>query len=202
MTNPNAAITGALRSPRTLAVWGLLGYTALFLFFAFFSWVLPNGGPFASRSAGMPFTELFVMAMPVVAVLLAAKLSPVLPGAKLIATIALLEYVVALGFGVLTYLIGLGAMVDFSFSQGLGVLHYLVMGIAELALVAIAGYATYQVFTSVGGKFSINLGSSTPNPGAPARHSREDTTQQFPTQPGPESPYQGGYTEEPPTRSF
>ena len=45
--------------------------------------MLPGGGSFASRAADGAFTDLFLMAMPVIAVLLAIHVQPVLAGAKL-----------------------------------------------------------------------------------------------------------------------
>lgn len=192
MTNPNPALTGALRSPRTLAVWGLLGYTALYLFFAFFNWVLPGGGSFAARSAGLPFSDLFVMAFPVVAVLLAVHVQPLLAGSKLITAIALAEYAISLAFGALTFLIGLGVVFDgfYGARSGFNGLQYLIFGVAKLALIAIAGYAVFASFRSAGGTINLSsLNRSTPNPTAAAT-------------PPAQAPYPGGYDAEPPTQAY
>lgn len=208
MTNPTPArsISAELRSPRTLAAWGLLGFTALYLFFAFFDWVLP-GGSFASRSAGADFTDLPVMAMPILAVLLAIHVEPVLKGARLIAMIALIEYAVAIFFGVITFLIGFGAVFDgyYSSNDGYNAFKYLIMGLATLVLFLIAAYATFRSFLSVGGKLSLGgVGSAAPayQTGTPAAANYQTgTATPAPVDP---SPYQGGqaYEPEPPTQTY
>ncbi len=155
---PDATTTGNLRpsrglpAPRLLAAWALVGYVALFLFFEFFELVLP-GGTLFTRAAGADFRSLFVMAMPVLAVLLAVHVAPVLRGARLLTTVALVEYALALFFGAVTLLIGLGAVfggID-SPQSAFGALRYLVMGAAELALITIAGLVAYRAFTGLGG---------------------------------------------------
>jgi hypothetical protein len=171
MTNPNppGSVPAVLRSPRALAVWGLLGYTALSLLFSFFTWVLPRAGSgFATRSALSGFTDLVLMAMPVVAVLLAVYVEPVLSGARLVAAIALIEYAVALFFGALAFLIGLGSVFDGLFrpNDAISVPEYVIIGLAKLALIATAAYATFAMFTRVGGKFSLGA-PATPTTPAP-----------------------------------
>jgi hypothetical protein len=157
MTIPTPSGSGALgrvvSTPRALAAWALLGYTALYLFFEFFDWLLP-GGTFSGRSAGAGFHNLFVMAMPLVAVLLAAYVTPELAMARLIAMIALIEYVVALFFGVVTLLIGLGAVFDGAdtLRRVFDGLRYLVLGVAELGLVVIASYVVFRAYTKLGGR--------------------------------------------------
>jgi hypothetical protein len=165
MTSPiNKA---ALSSPRALAAWALVGYVALALFFAFFNWILPGQGTFSSRSAGAGFDNLLVMAMPVLAVLLAAHVSPAISGAKIIAAVALIEYAVALLFGAVTLLIGLGAIFDDveTVNGVFDALAYLVMGGANLALIAIAAYVVMRTFTSLGGRLPVGPSrSSSPIP--------------------------------------
>src|SRR5262245_2200963 len=109
MTNPNRAIT----QPRRLGAWALVGYTGLYLVFAFFGWVLPDGS-FGARSAGAGFTSLVELALPLIAVLLAtgAGIAYALPDAKLITTVALIEYAVAVLFGALAWLLGLSEAGD------------------------------------------------------------------------------------------
>jgi hypothetical protein len=78
----------------------------------------------------------------------------VLQIAKFIAGIALIEYAFALLFGALTFLIGL-ANVFGRFPNGsaaLNAFRYLVMGVAELGLTALAAYAVLRVFLSLGGR--------------------------------------------------
>ena len=81
MTTPSSA-RGWTAQPRLLAAWALVGYAGLHLAFAFFDWLLPGDGNLADRSAGAGFTNLVVLAMPVVAVLLATQIQPTLPRAK------------------------------------------------------------------------------------------------------------------------
>jgi hypothetical protein len=143
----------SLASPRSLAAWALLGYTALFLFFEFFLWLLP-GGTFAGRSAGAHFRDLVIIGLPVIAVLLATYVTPELPLARIVALVALLEYLAILFFGLITLLIGLGPVFDsvHNFTGFFGALRYLVMGVAELILAAIASYVTFRAYGKLGGR--------------------------------------------------
>lgn len=149
MTNP---LGRSVASPRALGAWALLGYVALFLFFAFFRWILP-GGSFSGRSAGAEFRSLFEMAMPLVAVLLAVYVNPPLPGARIMAGIAVVEYAISLFFGLVTLLIGLGAVLDGVNNPHdmMNALAYLVLGAASLVLIAIAGYVCLRAFLGAGG---------------------------------------------------
>jgi hypothetical protein len=148
-----SAINRTLSSPRALAAWALLGYAALALFFAFFHWLLP-GGTFSGRSASAGFRSLILIALPVLAVLLAAYVTPELPGARLVALVAMLEYLAILFFGLITLLIGLGVVFDsvHSFSDFFGALDYLIMGLAALILAAIASYISFRAYTNLGGR--------------------------------------------------
>jgi hypothetical protein len=162
MTDPSA-VTRALGSPRMLAAWALVGYTALHLFFTFLLWVVP-GGTISGRSLGAHegFTSLTIMAFPVVAAVLAAYVTPAIAGARLVALAALAEYVVALLLGTLTFLIGLGD--EFSglnhASEAIGAFAYLVLGIANLVLILVAAYVVLRAFTGLGG--SLRMGRTTP----------------------------------------
>jgi hypothetical protein len=171
MTTPNPA-RAAFSSPRTLAAWALVAYAALHLLFSFFDWLLPGDGRFIDRSAGAGFTNLFVMAMPVVAVLIAVYLAPPLNAAKLLTTVALLEYAVSLVFGVLAWLIGFASVFDGGLNNSLNnafdALRYLVMGFADLALIAVAAYVVYRAFTQLGGRLPVTLTRTAPPPPPPA----------------------------------
>ena len=149
-----SAISRSLASPRALAAWALLGYAALALFFAFFLWLLPNGGTFSDRSAGAGFRDLFVIAMPILAVLLAAYVTPDLPLARLMTLVAMIEYLAILFFGLITLLIGLGAIFDRVDTVGgfFGGLSYLFLGVGRLILAAIASYITFRAYTRLGGR--------------------------------------------------
>ena len=153
MTTPNpftrGALPGTLSAPRSLAAWGLLGYVALFLLFEFLQLTLPGGRSLSGRAAAADFRSILILALPVLAVLLTGYLSPALPGTRLVATVAVVEYGAALTFGLLTLLIGLPAVlggVD-SVQGGLGALRYLTMGAAELVLTVIAGYVALRALT-------------------------------------------------------
>jgi len=152
MTNPINRAT--LSSPRALAAWALVAYVAIWLFFTFFDWVLPGEGSFSGRSAGAGFDNLLVMSMPVLAVLLAAHVTPAVAGARLIAAIALIEYAAALFFGFITLLIGLGAMFDGvdTINEVFDALGYFVLGLANLVLIAIAAYVVVRSYTGLGGR--------------------------------------------------
>ena len=163
MTTPNPA-RALLADPRQLAAWALVGYAGLHLAFAFLHWLVPGGfSTFGMRSAGSSFTSLVELALPVVAVLLATAVAPPVAQAKLITTVAVIEYAAILFFGTITLLIGLGSMggVD-----GLNVLTYLVLGLGRLGLAAVAGLVTYQAWSRLGGSLAALTRPSTPVPPA------------------------------------
>jgi hypothetical protein len=156
----------ALRSPRTLVSWGLLGYTGLYLFFRFLRWVSSDDFTLGSANSLWAFTSIVELALPVVAALVAIKISPALTDARVIATVALIEYAVAAFLAVITFLVGLGALDHF---DGIGITEYLLLGLARIALVGIAGYVTYGLFTGVGGTMpSRRTARPTPPPPPPA----------------------------------
>jgi hypothetical protein len=150
MTIPQSSPTGtlgrALGSPRLVAAWALLGYAALFLFVTFIRWVMPDDG----FLGGADFTNLVVMAMPVAAFLLAVHVQPQLPAARLITIVALVEYAFALVFGFLAFLTGLGRIDIDDVSDGVRVALDLVMQLATLGLVAVAGYVVLRAFMDRG----------------------------------------------------
>lgn len=154
----------AVKGLRSLFAWALVGYVALHLLFAFLFWITPTGGTFASRSRGADFVSLYTIALPLLAVLIATYVYPVLSAAKFIAGIALLEYAVAAAFGVLTFLIGLAyAFTSINSAGGaLGAFRYMVMGAAELAILALAGYAVLRVYQSLGGRIPDVTGRNRP----------------------------------------
>lgn len=150
-----SAISRTLASPRALAAWALLGYAALALFFAFFLWLLPNGGTlFSDRSAGAGFRSLTLIALPVLAVLLAAYVTPELPLARLMALVAMVEYLAILFFGLITLLIGLGPVFNRVSTVGgfFAALDYLFLGLGALILAAIASYVCFRAYTRLGGR--------------------------------------------------
>jgi len=152
----------SLSSPRALAAWALVAYAALSLLFSLILWIAGDGS-FSGRSRDAGFDNLVVGAMPVVAVLLAVHLAPVLPRSKLIVTVALIEYAVALFFGIVTLLVGLGAEID-SVNDGndwLYALNYLIIGLANLGLIAVAAYVVLRAFVGQGGRLPVKWPATT-----------------------------------------
>lgn len=154
------AASRELASPRLLAAWALLGYVALFLLFRFIQWILPGDDAFRTfsfRSATAGFRQLEVMVMPVIAVLLAVHVAPALRSARLLSAIALIEYAVALFFGTVTLLVGLGRVFDDArdTSDAFNALEYLLLGLGDLALMAVAGYVAFQAFRNMGGRIQF-----------------------------------------------
>jgi hypothetical protein len=175
MTTPTPAggfVGTAAASVRTLAVWALLGYAAVVLLFAFFDWLLPSDPRgFSARSADAGFVSVVTMAAPVLAVLLAAYIARPLSVTRLAAFIALIEYAVVLLFGGLALLIGLPAAFDlpgggYAVGGALDALGYLVIGLVELAVVAIAALAVWRVYVDFGGQVPLRRGTATPPPAA------------------------------------
>jgi hypothetical protein len=121
---------------RRLFVWALLGYVALVVLFTLVGWLAPDGGgTLVDRAAGSDFTTLVTVGLPVVSVLLATEVRPTLPESRMVALVAVAMYGVILAFGSVTFLLGLGKLDD-----ALDALRYVVIGVAELALAALAGY--------------------------------------------------------------
>lgn len=138
---------------RTLFAWAQLGYVGLVLFFEFFDLLLPEGGSrIVDRAAGADFVTLTTVALPIVAVLLATQVAPVLPERKLIAFIALIEYGVIVLFGLISFLLGLGAVTGNL--PGLDLMAYVVLRLAGLAIAALAGFYVLNKWT--GGNGSVN----------------------------------------------
>jgi hypothetical protein len=159
MTTPLSA-RGWAAAPRLLAAWALVGYAGVHLVFAFFDWLLPGDGTIAGRSAGAGFTNLVVLAMPIVAVLLAVHVQPTLSQAKVITAVAVVEYAAILVFGLAALLIGVGAVGDGPYgnaNRAFDSLGYFVLGAGRLALAAVAGLVSYQAFARSGGKFPVGI---------------------------------------------
>ncbi|MGW3786994.1 hypothetical protein ACWD5Z_20585 [Micromonospora chokoriensis] len=93
---------------RELAALALLGANAVFLFVGLLRLIAPNDYSSFTDRAGSTFYSFIgveAVALPLLAVLLATHISPVLPKAKLITQVALVEYAVSAFFGTLTMLI-------------------------------------------------------------------------------------------------
>lgn len=144
----------AVKALRPLFAWALVGYIALHLLFAFLFWIAPTGGSFGSRGRSADFVSLYTIALPLLAVLIAVHIQPILSISKFIAGIALIEYAVALLFGAITFLIGLAYAFTSANSAGgaFAAFRYMVIGASELAFLALAGYAALRAFQSLGGR--------------------------------------------------
>jgi hypothetical protein len=165
VTTPESAtrpVHEHIASLRWLAAYAMLGYAGLTLLFTFFDWLIPSGSDdsLLRRSHDADFINVFTMALPVLAVLVAAYVVPVLPSAKLVATIALAEYGVAVAFGGLALVLGLsvafegipdaGAM--YALGRSIDALAYLVVGLAGIGLTGVFGYVTLRAFDALGGR--------------------------------------------------
>ncbi|GAA1419130.1 hypothetical protein ACFQZ4_39790 [Catellatospora coxensis] len=156
-TPVTTAADTSVKPLRLLFTLALLGYVALHLGFQFPHWILPaQNTTLISRSQSAGFLDLFLMAFPLLAVLIATHLSPQLPGSKIFALVALIEYAVAVVLGGVTFLIGLGGLgwVD-TFPETIDALGHVVLAIARLGLVTLAGYAVLRVFLALGGRVTL-----------------------------------------------
>jgi hypothetical protein len=124
---------------RPLFAWALLGYAALEIFFTFVNWFKPTGGSFTARAQGADFTTLVSIGFPLLAVLIATQLKPVLGLARLVTLVALGELAAVLVLGTLAFLIGMPNAVfrDNAFSMGT----YVIFSLAGLAFAALAAFA-------------------------------------------------------------
>jgi hypothetical protein len=124
---------------RPLFAWALLAYAALEIFFTFANWFKPTGGSFTARAQGADFTTIVSIGFPLLAVLIATQLKPVLGMARLITLIALGELGAVLLLGSLAFLIGIAnAMFRL---DAFSAFTFLVFSLAGLAFAALAGFA-------------------------------------------------------------
>ncbi|MEV0457075.1 hypothetical protein [Catellatospora methionotrophica] len=165
MTTPvTTSADQSVKPLRLLFTLALLGYVALHLGFQFLNWVLPaENTTLISRSQSAGFLDLFVMSFPLLAVLIATHVSPQLAGSKIFALVALIEYGVAILFGGVTFLIGLGGLgwVD-TFPEAIDALGHVVLTIGRIGLIALAGYAVLRVFLALGGRVTLPTGLNPP----------------------------------------
>lgn len=165
VTTPESAtgpVPERIASLRWLAAYAMLGYAGLTLLFTFFGWLIPSGSndSLLRRSHDADFINVFTMALPVLAVLVAAYVVPVLRSAKLVAAIALVEYVVAVAFGGLALVLGLSVAFEgipetsavYALGRSIDGFAYLVVGLASIGLTGVFGYLTLRAFYALGGK--------------------------------------------------
>jgi hypothetical protein len=156
MTTPTR---GAGIPLRPLTAWALLALAGAIIFFGFLDWIFPDSPrDFPDRFGVGAFTEIPVLAAPLLAVLVATTMGPVLGHARLIGAVALIEYAVALLLGTLAFLITLASRFEGLHDESVyafgGVLHRLgdtIETLLLLALLALAALWTYRTYTRIGG---------------------------------------------------
>ncbi|SCG41407.1 hypothetical protein [Micromonospora inositola] len=136
---------------RELAALVLLGANAVLLFVGLFRLLVPmdDYSTFSGRAGSTFFIFVGVEStvLPVLAVLLATHVRPVLPKAKLITQVALGEYAFGALFGALTFLIWLvGRLAE---AEVLDALLGLLTRAAWLAIFAVAGYVVFKVWRAL-----------------------------------------------------
>lgn len=161
MTSPHSyrSAAGAGIPLRLLTAWALLALAAVTVFFGFLAWIFPaSRTDFFSRFSVDSFTGVTVLVAPLLAVLVAAKLGPALPHAKLLALVALVVYGSALVLGGLAFMITFASRFDaleggiYAFGGVVQQLGDILVTLLRLALLALAMLWTYQLFAGLGGR--------------------------------------------------
>lgn len=157
---PSGTPAGAGLPLRSLTAWALLALAAITVIFGFLYWFFPTfSQPFLDRFRVDTFANITVLVAPLLAMLVATRIGPVLRGAKLMGLLALATYAAALLFGVVAFLVsiadkfnvaGLGVYYAFgSVLQGLG---NVITELLLLGLLTLAALWTYGIFTGLGGQ--------------------------------------------------
>ncbi|MFF0254394.1 hypothetical protein ACFYPW_18040 [Micromonospora zamorensis] len=132
---------------RELAALALLGANAVFLFVGLLRLIAPNDYSSFTDRAGSTFYAFIgveAVVLPLLAVLLATHVSPVLPKAKLITQVALAEYAVSALFGTLTMLIWtVGRLAE---AEVLDALLGVLTRFAWMVIFAVAAWVVYTVW--------------------------------------------------------
>ncbi|MEU4527686.1 hypothetical protein AB0F49_05605 [Micromonospora ureilytica] len=132
---------------RELAALALLGANAVFLFVGLLRFIAPNDySSFTDRagSAFYAFIGVEAVGLPLLAVLLATHISPVLAKAKLITQAAVVEYAVSALFGTLTMLIWtVGRLAE---AEVLDALLGVLTRFAWMVIFAIAAWVVYTIW--------------------------------------------------------
>ncbi|RAO57798.1 hypothetical protein ONO86_00399 [Micromonospora noduli] len=132
---------------RELAALALLGANAVFLFVGLLRLIAPNDySSFTDRagSAFYAFVGVEAVGLPLLAVLLATHISPVLAKAKLITQAAVIEYAVSALFGTLTMLIWtVGRLAE---AEVLDALLGVLTRFAWMVIFAIAAWVVYTIW--------------------------------------------------------
>ncbi|MEU8181992.1 hypothetical protein AB0B85_04150 [Micromonospora sp. NPDC049044] len=152
MTSPaepasaDAAQARQLTKPlRELAALALLGANAVFLFVGLLRLIGPDDSVTGRAGAAFDtFVGVTAVVLPLLAVLLATHISPVLPKAKLITQVAVGEYGVSALFGTLTLLIWtVGRLAD---GEVLDALLGVLTRFAWMVIFAVAAWVVYTIW--------------------------------------------------------
>jgi hypothetical protein len=157
MTTP-APVGGIALRP--LTAWALLALAGIIILFGFLAWIFPSFPDLNLIDRFNPdrFTSIPVLVSPLLAVLIATKIGPVLRDARLIGLVALVEYAVAFVLGTLAFLITVAAHFDgldtgiYAFGGALAALGDILVALILLVLLALAGLWTYHLFVRLGGR--------------------------------------------------
>lgn len=144
---------------RLLAAGGLLALAGVIVLFGFLSWIIPASRTDLPDRFGVDsFTNLAVLAAPLLALLVAAKVGPVLPQARQVGLVALGEYATALVLGTLAFLITIASHFQ-DLDGGIYAVGGAVQGVGtiletlvRLGLLALAALWAYRIFTGIGGR--------------------------------------------------
>ncbi|MEU4243220.1 hypothetical protein [Actinoplanes sp. NPDC026619] len=139
-----------LRPLRDLAAYALVGATAVFLFVAVVRLIPDNGLAFSYRtqSAFDNFINLATIAFPIAAVLLSLLIEPRHPKAKLIVTVAVVEYAVMAVFG-LFFGVLIGLINEADNNGARSAFEGLLLRVGWLAVFAVAAYAVYLIWRNM-----------------------------------------------------
>ncbi len=144
---PASQLTRPLREP---AAFVLLGANAVFLFVGLLRLLTPQSYGTVTGSAGssfFAFVGIEAVVLPLLAVLLATHLRPVVPRAKLITQVAIGEYTASVILGALTFLIwSFGRLAE---GEVLDAFLGLLTRLAGLALLLMAAFAVYRVWRTL-----------------------------------------------------
>ncbi|MET8067849.1 hypothetical protein, partial [Micromonospora sp. NPDC005313] len=158
MTSPaepasgDAAQASQLIKPlRELAALVLLGANAVLLFVGLLRLLVPvdDYSTFSGRAGStyFAFIGLEATVLPLLAVLIATVILPVVPKAKLITQVALVEYAVSVVFGALTFLIWLvGRLAD---GEVLDAFLGLLTRAAWLAIFGVAAFVVFKIWRTL-----------------------------------------------------
>ncbi|WP_203914188.1 hypothetical protein [Rhizocola hellebori] len=136
---------------RPLFAWALLAYAGAEIFFIGVSWWLPGAGDnLLQRSYRTDPTTLTTVGLPILALLISAWLKPALGSAKLVAVVALAEYLIILLFGFFTFMLGLLHIIDFvdSSSDLVAAYSHIVFALLGLVIAALCAFTCWRYYSS------------------------------------------------------